>query len=1079
MAEKQDQGHDEVCSEATGKTCICECRGRMHGMRAAGGKASKLRRMGDVAVTAKSSSAPAGTAAERRRNPVTLVAPSGAKVTSNRSDSHGVVEGSRAAQLRDEQTKRVRAATREALGNKVPDLSPGKPEGATISKADAAEIMLGPVVMWMEKGTNRPVRGIPSQVAIVRGDVIRDKKREDKEKARRARLTGGEPTPDAGVLPDATKQAGPPSVVKKPATPNRAAEDAATVRPPENADPTPRPSSNEPLWMDKRTGVPVRYPSQVAIVRGDVVRDKQREAQRAAQNAKPGDAVEVDLFGNATIMGGATNYNDQPKPKTSGSTAQQLGMFADESRELPGQQGLTDVMNPDAVADAYDRPAEVQKQVARPTPDAPAVPADLAGVDDARLEEMVTTTGDEADLARLLAEIERREESAAYQRVLDSVPDAEGLKAPAEQELIDLYVAVTSTATPDAPTMARIEAELDRRDEIARREQAEEAELARNLQIARTAIDEIANNPNATDAELNEAAEMAQMIDDEALLILVGEVFLRREAAEQARLDAAAAAAAKVEADRLAAEQEQARQRAAQVAAEEAAREALDAEFRAMYPSELSREYVNNAASMDPEKQRRYAAAEREMSRRQVQKAEEDRRKKIAERHERMSRGPVRTLSDDELREAIAGIEADGLNSNTVRQRRLVELKEEKAVRDQEAARVAAIKAAVPTAPARLRNPIGALRDLKLYAEHDQGIRSRLVRARMAALGVAEPEVKAANEWQAWKEKEKARKKAIDEAAKADPRSAGEQAAAIIAQYRHLAKIDNPELKYEHERRYQFGPEDEPNAPPYRTPAPFEKIPKAYEVFQDIRRQAQQDRAAGNLATATRAELAYRRALGLPDDATDDEVRQAYGGDERSSGDLASAMVVEFRAQAIVDGVDPDDRLRFGPKLKTPRAKSSTGYRGTPTKAQQDELDRRIAAGEDYIEVYAAVFDLDPQAMREQEAAYAAGGGQVTGGRTKTLKAAYEEFTRLQFMEADEATNGYLLSKRGKAENRDPESLFSGPLSQARPYASEELLRFWADNPRMTFAEFKANATGGARAARAKASASSNGKDFV
>jgi hypothetical protein len=827
----------------------------------------------------------------------------------------------------------------------------------------------------------------------------------------------------------------------------------------------------------------VKYPSQVDIVRGDVVRDKRREDIRAAANAKAGDAVEVDLFGVATIMGGATNSNDAPRQKTSGTTAQQLGMFADESREVSGQMGLTGVMNPDAVAvpDAYDRPAEVQRQAERAAVDAPVVPADLSQLGDAELDELVGKIGDEPTLERVLGEIEQRENLARYEALLESVPDADGLAGMAEQDVIDLYVAVTATDTPHNPTASRIMADLERRDrEFEQRQQAEaDAQRERDAQAIRTYVDMVIGDSNASDDDLDQAATYAQQMGDEPRLLAIGNILLAREEAEQRRLDEQAAAARKAEAERLAAEQEAKRQEAARVAAAEAERERLDAEVRAMYPSELSREYVDTAASMDPVKRARHDAVKREMDRRSAEKAEQDRRQKVAERMRRMSSGEPRHLKDDELREAIAGIEADGLNSNTVRQNRLVELKAERAVREQEAARVAALKAATPTEPARLRNPIGALGDLVRWSQHDQAIRGRLERARMAALAVPEPEVKAANEWSAWREKEKARKSAIAAAAKADPRSAQEQAAAIIAHYRHLAKIDNPSVKDEFERKYAYGPDDDRNAPPLVWAAPFEKIPKAYEVFQDIRRNAMQDRANGNPAAATRVERAYRKALGLPDDATDDEVRSAYGADERSSGDLASQMIVEFRALAIAEGVDPDDRLRYGPKIKTPRAPSSTGHRTAPTKAQQAEIDRRVAAGEDFVEAYATVLNLDPSAMRAEEAAYAAGGGNIKGGRVKALKAAYEEFVYLQHLDAEAATNGYLLSQKGKAAGIDPVILFSGPIAHARPYASEELLRYWADNPRMTFTEFKANVSGGAKAARAKSAAQSTGRDFA
>lgn len=937
MAEVAGQGHNKECSESVGAVCICECRGRMHGMRA--NRTAKLRRMGEVNVTAVhgARAAAAKTSAGRRANPVTLRTNAGSAIIDVHVRKDGTIKESRAAQLRAEHEPRVK----------------------------------------------KPVEQVPAKAI----------------------------------------------------------------------------GSNEPLWKNARTGEAVKYPGKHEITSGVVVRDRQAENLRAAQNAGEGDAVEHDLFGNATgLLGGTRNSNDVA-PKRPGQQGQQLGMFADESKQLDGQQGLFGGMNPDAVADHYDRPTP-PVQV---TPDAHQVPDDLSTLDDDRIAELVGKTADEPTLNRLLNELDKREDAERYREVVDGVPDAEAIKGIDDDHLEGLLIDLTSVQhEPDGPALARVEAEMSRRETA-------DAEHERNLSVVRQYVNGVVSNPDSTHDELEEAAQLASEVGDEKMLVdLYGE-WDKREKAAQAKIDAEHQARQKAEADALAARQEAARVEAARVAKEQADADALDREFQAMYPSQLSSEFVQNAASMDPAKQRRHAAAVKELDRRAEEKKAADARQKIIDRRERISRGPVRKLADDELNEAIAGIEADGFNSNTVRQNRLGELREEKARRDVENARVDALKAAVPTGPARVSNPIGALGDMKRWAEHDSSMRDRLTKARMSALGVPEPEVHAPNEWAAHRERDKARKKAIAEYAAGDPRSAQEQAATIIAHYRHLALLDDVQPESEFSRDRVLGPADEPNAHPLVEAAPFEKIPKAYEQFQDIRRQAMTDRAEGNTATADRAQKAYRRALGLPDDASDDDVRSAYGADERSSGDLASQMLVEFRKQAKADGVDPDDRLRFGPKEKKPTAKASAGYRTKTSPQQQAELDRRIAGGEDYIEAYAAVHGLDVDAMRREQ------GPKLTAAQTKE---AYEEHVHLQYLDAETATRGHLLSPKGKAAGKDPVTLFSGSLNQVRTFASEELLRYWQQHERLTFADFKANLAGDTAAIKARASRS-NGKDFV
>src|SRR5262249_3326529 len=68
-------------------------------------------------------------------------------------------------------------------------------------------------------------------------------------------------------------------------------------------------------------------------------------------------------------------------------------------------------------------------------------------------------------------------------------------------------------------------------------------------------------------------------------------------------------------------------------------------------------------------------------------------------------------------------------------------------------------------------------------------------------------------------------------------------------------------------------------------------------------------------------------------------------------------------------------------------------------------------------------------------------------------KEGHEEADRL-FFEAETATKGNMLNRAGKAQDIDERSLFTGPESRARRYASEELLNHWASHPRPTSAYF-------------------------
>ena len=78
--------------------------------------------------------------------------------------------------------------------------------------------------------------------------------------------------------------------------------------------------------------------------------------------------------------------------------------------------------------------------------------------------------------------------------------------------------------------------------------------------------------------------------------------------------------------------------------------------------------------------------------------------------------------------------------------------------------------------------------------------------------------------------------------------------------------------------------------------------------------------------------------------------------------------------------------------------------------------------------------------------------------RDADLRDAYQDWVHAQYLLAEEVTRGSLLNPVGKAAGVDPYSLFSGQWARARKYASEELVAFWNEHGRITFAEFKRQA---------------------
>jgi len=118
------------------------------------------------------------------------------------------------------------------------------------------------------------------------------------------------------------------------------------------------------------------------------------------------------------------------------------------------------------------------------------------------------------------------------------------------------------------------------------------------------------------------------------------------------------------------------------------------------------------------------------------------------------------------------------------------------------------------------------------------------------------------------------------------------------------------------------------------------------------------------------------------------------------------------------------------------------------------ELDRRLAAGGSIIDA-----DRDANAW---ELGPIRGGQKSQKQRMAEARSDYDDWVYRSRLDAEKATNGNMVRRAVMAEFQRKygsfEALFTGPANQGFYYASEELLRFWEKNPRLTFAEFAAQA---------------------
>jgi hypothetical protein len=76
--------------------------------------------------------------------------------------------------------------------------------------------------------------------------------------------------------------------------------------------------------------------------------------------------------------------------------------------------------------------------------------------------------------------------------------------------------------------------------------------------------------------------------------------------------------------------------------------------------------------------------------------------------------------------------------------------------------------------------------------------------------------------------------------------------------------------------------------------------------------------------------------------------------------------------------------------------------------------------------------------------------GERARRRRQDAEQEYRDEVYRQWRAAEAATNGYMLNRTGLREGIDERSLFAGPESRVRKYASPELIEWFESHPRPT-----------------------------
>lgn len=104
-------------------------------------------------------------------------------------------------------------------------------------------------------------------------------------------------------------------------------------------------------------------------------------------------------------------------------------------------------------------------------------------------------------------------------------------------------------------------------------------------------------------------------------------------------------------------------------------------------------------------------------------------------------------------------------------------------------------------------------------------------------------------------------------------------------------------------------------------------------------------------------------------------------------------------------------------------------------------------------------------------------GGSPNKGRGVTraeVQDEYATFLEVQYLDAEETTNGHMLNDAGRSRGVHPRDLFTGRIEDVYRYASEELLAYWETNRRVGWSEYyyeRTKSPGSARAAQRQAEA--------
>ncbi len=174
---------------------------------------------------------------------------------------------------------------------------------------------------------------------------------------------------------------------------------------------------------------------------------------------------------------------------------------------------------------------------------------------------------------------------------------------------------------------------------------------------------------------------------------------------------------------------------------------------------------------------------------------------------------------------------------------------------------------------------------------------------------------------------------------------------------------------------------------------------------------------------------------------------------------------IDLDDTAAMDAIETElDRRDKVAARKDRKARTDRALRERRLTEQANKITALIGDGWDPYEAVEQITGRTVVAQRRAEvlADLRANGYDARSFDQATARA-FTDHARELYRQAEDATNGYLLNRDGRARGIDPASLFTGSDSRARRYASDELRQWWDEHGRITLDDWRDQLlTGGA-----------------